>query len=75
MKTGRLLGSPYNSRPLTSERLRQRAWNPQNYHILIPKSVQLGCSINFYEVARKLHGSAVACDCLSHRVNSGSAHR
>lgn len=53
-KTGTFLGIPYDLRPPTLNRLRERLWNPDDRRILTPHSFGWGYSINFYEVLRRL---------------------
>jgi hypothetical protein len=44
----RLLGLPYDLRRPTTTRLRSRAWNPDDPHILTPKTFGWGFGLNFY---------------------------
>jgi len=45
---GRVVGIPYDFRPPTIERLRQKFWNPNSTSILAPHGFGVGWSINFY---------------------------
>ncbi|HWE63316.1 MAG TPA: DUF5808 domain-containing protein [Chloroflexota bacterium] len=53
-KTGKLFGIPFDWRRPTGQRIRQRAWNPQDRRVFTPKSFGWGYSINFHELARRL---------------------
>ena len=51
---GRLLGLPYDLRPPTLERLRQRSWNPDDRRLLTPHVFGWGYSVNWYELGRRV---------------------
>ena len=53
-RTGRFLGLPYDWRPLTRARVRQRWWNPDDRRILTPKAFGWGYDLNLHEVACRL---------------------
>jgi hypothetical protein len=53
-RTGRLLGLPYDIRPLTRARLKKRLWNPDDRRLVTPKAFGWGYTINFREVMRRL---------------------
>lgn len=48
---GRLGGLPYDLRRPTTDRFRSRAWNPDDPHILTPKTYGWGYGLNFYWLA------------------------
>jgi hypothetical protein len=48
------LGMPYDWRPPTWERFKQRVWNPDDHRIFTPRVYGVGWTINIYEVARRL---------------------
>lgn len=52
--TGRFLGLPYDWRPITWARVRVGIWNPDDRHLLVPKTFGWGYSVNLYAVARWL---------------------
>lgn len=54
-RTGKLFGIPYDWNTPTPGRIAGRLWNPQDRRILPPKSFGWGFTVNFYEVARRLH--------------------
>jgi len=54
-KTGTLLGAPYDWRKPTKARFKKRLWNADDHHIFTPKNYGWGWSINFYEIAVRLH--------------------
>jgi hypothetical protein len=51
---GRLLGLPYDLRPPSLDRLRQRAWNPDDPRLLTPHVFGWGYTVNLYQVGRRL---------------------
>ena len=53
-RTGRFLGIPFDFRPLTRARLKERWWNPNDRRLLTPKAFGWGYDLNFYELARRL---------------------
>ncbi|HXT38123.1 MAG TPA: DUF5808 domain-containing protein [Chloroflexota bacterium] len=50
----RFLGIPYDWRPPSMARIKQRSWNPNDRRVLTPKMFGWGYSINFYELGRRL---------------------
>ncbi|MFN8513949.1 MAG: DUF5808 domain-containing protein [Thermomicrobiales bacterium] len=48
---GRIIGIPYDYRPPTLARLRETLWNPDDPHIITPRALGVGWSINFYRLA------------------------
>lgn len=54
-KPGTFLGLPYDWRPLSRPRIKARMWNPRDRRVFTPKAFGWGYSINFYELARRLH--------------------
>jgi hypothetical protein len=46
-KTGRFMKLPYDRRRPTRARLRQRMWNRDDPHLLTPKVLGWGYTINF----------------------------
>ena len=53
-RTGKFLGIPYDFRPLTRTRMRQRWWNPADRRMLTPKALGWGYDLNLYELGRRL---------------------
>lgn len=53
-KTGRWFGIPFDWRPPTMKRFKERMWNPNDRRIVMPKVLGWGFTINLYEVARRL---------------------
>ena len=53
-KQGRFLGLPYDWRRPTRERIKARAWNPDDPRVFVPKAFGWGLSINFYALLRRL---------------------
>lgn len=51
---GTWLGVPYDLRPPTLDRLRQRFWNRDDPRLLTPHLFGWGYSINVYELGRRL---------------------
>ena len=49
--SGRILEVPYEFRPPTSDRLRDRLWNPDDPRLFTPPILGIGWSINFYQAA------------------------
>ena len=43
---GQVLGVPYDLRPPTVRRLRQRLWNPADARLLVPSAFGVGWSVN-----------------------------
>jgi hypothetical protein len=53
--TGKVLGGvPYDLRPPTLDRVRERLWNPESDEILTPEVFGVGWTVNFGAVAKKL---------------------
>ncbi|MBG6060054.1 hypothetical protein RCH16_003507 [Cryobacterium sp. MP_M5] len=52
---GRVLGVPFDLRSPTSERYASRSWNPLDRHVLVPKALGIGWTINFGAIAVHLH--------------------
>jgi len=52
---GRILGVPYDVRPLTSDRVARRAWDPTSRKILVPKAFGVGWTVNFGALAVRAH--------------------
>ncbi|HET7035979.1 MAG TPA: DUF5808 domain-containing protein [Thermomicrobiaceae bacterium] len=52
--TGHILGIPYDFRPPSLARVKERWWNPKNPHLLGPRVFGVGWSINLYQVKQKL---------------------
>ncbi len=52
--SGRLLGVPYDFRPITAERTASRWWNPMNPHVFVPRLFGVGWTVNFAAIAVKL---------------------
>jgi hypothetical protein len=53
-RSGRWLGLPYDWRPLTSSRLKRRAWNPDDSRVLTPKAYGWGLGVNCHALLRRL---------------------
>jgi hypothetical protein len=53
-RTGKFLGIPYDHRPLTRKRLRERWWNPNDRRVITPKAYGWGFDLNLYELGRRL---------------------
>lgn len=53
-RTGKLLGMPYDWRRPTLARARERLWNVDERHVLVPKVFGWGWDVNLAEVARRL---------------------
>ncbi len=45
-KTGYIMGMPYDFRRPTLDRLRERMWNPDDPHIIVPRFFGVGWDIN-----------------------------
>lgn len=52
---GDILGIPYDFRPVTEDRVRERVWNPDNRSLFAPQIFGIGWTINLY---RLLHPGA-----------------
>jgi hypothetical protein len=53
-KHGRFLGLPYDWRRPTRERIKSRAWNPDDPRVFVPKAFGWGLTINFHALLRRL---------------------
>jgi hypothetical protein len=51
---GRFLGAPYDFRPPTVSRFRERCWNPNDPRLLTPHIFGWGWTLNLYTLARRL---------------------
>ncbi len=49
--SGRILEVPYEFRPPTSDRLRDRLWNPDDPRLFTPPILGIGWSINLFQLA------------------------
>jgi hypothetical protein len=49
-----LLGLPYDVRRPSAQRLRARAWNPDDLRMFPPKSYGWGLGVNFYWLVHPL---------------------
>jgi hypothetical protein len=47
---GAILGVPYDFRPVTMDRVRERMWNPANPSLFAPQVYGVGWTINLYRV-------------------------
>jgi len=56
---GECLGVPYDFRPPTLDRFRERCWNPDDPRLLTPHVFGWGWALNFYALARRLGWLAV----------------
>lgn len=52
---GRVLGMPYDLRNASSDRYASRMWDPSDPHVLVPKALGVGWTVNFGAVAVALH--------------------
>jgi hypothetical protein len=52
-KTGKFLGIPYDWRPPTAARVKQRWWNPSDPRLFTPKSFGWGYDINLARLLRR----------------------
>ena len=52
--TGTFLGLPYDWRPLTFARIKQRLWNADDRRLLTPKAFGWGLDLNLDELFRRL---------------------
>lgn len=55
-RQGRFLGMPYDWRRPTARKVRERAWNPDEPRILVPKAYGWGYAVNFAALRRRLTG-------------------
>ncbi len=53
--TGYFLGLPYDWRPPTLARAKERWWNRTDRRLLTPKVFVWGYTLNFHELGRRLH--------------------
>ena len=51
---GTFLGLPYDFRPPTLARFRQRLWNRKDRRLVVPKAFGWGYDVNLYELLRRL---------------------
>jgi hypothetical protein len=51
---GRVVGVPYDFRPPTLERVRQRLWAPEDPHLLVPRVFGVGWTVNVARLVRLL---------------------
>lgn len=51
---GRIIGVPYDFRPPSISRVRQRLWNPDDERILVPHVWGAGWTVNLYQLRRRL---------------------
>lgn len=54
---GKLLGMPYDVRPLTVARVKSRWWNPRDPRLLTPKAFGWGYDLNLYWIAHPLQAA------------------
>lgn len=47
---GDILGVPYDFRPVTEERIRERVWNPGNSSLIVPQVFGIGWTVNVYRL-------------------------
>lgn len=52
--TGTFLGIPYDWRPPTWARIKERMWNRDDPRILTPQAFGWGWSVNLYQVLRRV---------------------
>lgn len=50
---GRIVRIPYDYRPPTLGRLKERWWNPNDERIFTPRTFGVGWAINLYQLRRK----------------------
>jgi hypothetical protein len=55
---GEILGVPYDFRPLTITRIRERWWNPEDGRLFTPHTFGVGWSVNLYRLQAMLTGPA-----------------
>ncbi len=51
---GRVLGVPYEFRPPTPARIRQRLWNPDDERVVVPHIWGVGWTVNLYQLRRRV---------------------
>ncbi len=51
---GRLLGVPYDLRPPTPARLKERLWNPRDQRLFTPSVFGWGFAVNLHQFGRRL---------------------
>lgn len=51
---GRALGVPYDFRPPTLGRVRQRLWNPDDERLVVPHVWGIGWTVNLYQIRRRI---------------------
>ncbi len=52
-KQGNVLGVPYDFRPPTYRRLKERMWNPDDERIFTPHVAGIGWSVNLYQLRKR----------------------
>ncbi len=52
--SGTFMRVPYEFRPPTISRIRERLWNPEDKRIFTPHVFGVGWAVNFYQVADRL---------------------
>ena len=55
---GSLMGVPYDFRPPTLGRIKDRVWNPQDKRVITPMAYGIGWTINIPSLFRMLKGLA-----------------
>jgi hypothetical protein len=55
---GRLLAVPYDFRVPTLDRVRERMWAPDNYHLLTPQVFGLGWTVNLGRALALVSGAS-----------------
>jgi hypothetical protein len=53
-RQGKFLGLPYDWRPMTRDRIRERAWNPDDPRIMTPHVYGWGLGVNWYQLFTRL---------------------
>lgn len=59
---GEILGVPYDFRPLTFVRIRERWWNPEDPRLLTPHIFGVGWSVNLYRLNQLLSNTKRTTD-------------
>ena len=52
-KQGKLLGLPFDWQKPTKAKIKNRAWDPENPKLFVPKAYGWGYSINFARLLRR----------------------
>lgn len=47
---GDILGIPYDFRPVTEDRIRERVWNSNNPSLFVPQIFGIGWTVNLYRL-------------------------